>query len=304
MPPKVAARICIPVCCACIAAIWVLAHNHDHPNFSAIQNDALMHTNGSIAYQYAIATIVLTQSYQDTAMALCMSIRLSFAEGDLPSDVDLVAYVPENAYERSIDPSLLRCCFSRIHTLPLIHVSRPPSFERFKEQYIKLNLWRQTEYRRMVYMDADFVVVRVQALLDLLRDAPIAFGAVQDWNQGQWSDHWNGGLFLLEPSNDTFDALLSNLEPFIQQQRFNTEIAEQGYLSAYFDHLGFTLPTTFNLNLAIKYQAPDVWNRYADEAIAIHFTWVKPWEHPEDRQSFPASMWWASREHAKVLCKE
>ena len=302
--PKAAPRICVSVCCAFIAAIFLLVHNNYHIFPAIIQSHALMQRNGSIAHHYAIATIVLTQSYQDTAMALCMSIRSSLAEDGLPSDVDLVAYVPENAHQRSIDPSLLRCCFSRVHTLPLIHVSRPPSYERFMEQYIKLNLWRQTEYRRMVYMDADFVVVRVNALLDLLRNAPIAFGAVQDWFEGKWSDHWNGGLFLLEPSNDTFDALLSDVEPFIQQQRFNTDWAEQGYLSAYFDHLGFTLPTTYNLNLAIKYQAPDVWDLYADEAIAIHYTLVKPWEHPEDRESFPASLWWANHEHTKVICKQ
>lgn len=113
----------------------------------------------------------------------------------------------------------------------------------------------------------------------------------------------DGGLLLIEPNNSTFDDLMSSVEPFIQQQRYNTDMAAQGYLSAYFDHLGFTLPTTYNLNLAIKYQAPELWEQYIGEAVAIHYTWVKPWDHPEDRESSPASLWWTHNDRAPKKCK-
>lgn len=242
--------------------------------------------------RYAISTIVLTPNYQETAMALCMSIRSSFPEKILPSDIDLVVYVPENAQGRNVSADLLTCCFSQLHKVPLINVSQPPSFDRFKEQYIKLNLWQQTQYERLLYLDADFIVVTIDPLIDILRHSNIEFGAVQDWNNGAWSTHWNGGLFVLKPSNETFEALVTNVEPFIEQRRFNTDMAEQGYLSAYFDRLGYTLPTTYNLNLAIKYQAPEIWERYVGDAVAIHYTWVKPWEHPDEQDSFPNSLWW------------
>ena len=252
--------------------------------------------------RYAIATVVLSRDYEDAAMALCMSIRSAFANQAIPSGIELIAYIPEDAHTRGLDVTWLTCCFQRVKALPLVTVSQPPSFERFKEQYIKLNLWNQTEFHRLLYLDADFVVARIQPLLDLVQHAPIPFGAVQDWNNGAWSAHWNGGLLLLEPSLETYRKLASSVEPFIRDRRFNTDMAEQGYLSAYFDHVGFTLPTTYNLNLAIKYQAAEEWERYASQAIAIHFTWVKPWQHPEDQESFPASLYWAHRQTVDAGC--
>ncbi len=264
---------------------------------------ALEKEDGQAIPHYAMATVVLSEGYQETAMTLCMSIRSGFPADTLPVNLDVIAYIPEDAHERGIAVEWLECCFSHVQVLPHVTVSRPPATEQFKELYIKLRLWQQTHYKRLLYFDADFVVVQVQPLLDVLMHTRFHFGAVQDWYDGRWATHWNGGLLLLEPSFDTYHQLMTSLEPFIEQQRYNTGMAEQGYLSAYYDHLGYTLPTTFNLNVAIKYESPELWQKFADKAVGIHFTWGKPWQQdPEDRNTFPSSVWWAHRERVQDTC--
>ena len=199
---------------------------------------------------------------------------------------------------RGIETDRLTKCFHHVVELPLVSVSRPPSFQRFKEQYIKLHLWEQLRYERLLYMDADFNIVRFDKLMGALR-SDIDFGGVQDWNRGAWASHWNGGFILLKPDTEMARKLFDNVDPFIAGNRFDTEMSEQGYISAYFDKMGFTLPTTYNLNLAIMYQNEGAWKEYVKDAVAIHFTWVKPWL-TEDMQ-YPFDLWHANLERAKRM---
>lgn len=234
--------------------------------------------------RYAIATLALTSDYIIGSQALCFSIR----RHKIPSDVVIVAYIPVDFEERGVYPHLLSC-FDRIETLHPVKVSKGPSFYRFKEQYVKLRLWNQMQYDRIVYMDSDFYVAQLDPIVALLRSPALHFGAVKDFQAGQFREWWNGGFVVLTPNTTVCDDLLANVEPFIRDGRFDTEKAEQGYISAYFENMGYSLPTVFNLNLAILDQKPEIWKRYIDRVVAIHYTLEKPWS--SQRRGEPFDRW-------------
>ncbi len=222
--------------------------------------------------RFAIATLTLTPDYIIGSQALCLSIR----RHTVPQDVDLVAYIPADFKERGVYPDQLSC-FDRVLVMDPVVVSQPPSFFRFKEQYIKLRLWSQLQYERIVYMDSDFFVTQLDPIVQLLRSPALHFGAVRDFQAGEFREWWNGGFMVLTPNSTVYEELMNQLEPFIRDKRFDTEKAEQGYLSAFFENQGYSLPTTFNFNLAILEQKPEIWKRYIDQVVAIHFTLEKPW---------------------------
>lgn len=85
---------------------------------------------------------------------------------------------------------------------------RPPSVheperQQYSDQYTKLLLWNMTDYERLVYLDADTLVVGdVSALLELPRE--IGFAAVGDvWHHGasvnSFLSRFNAGVLSLVP---------------------------------------------------------------------------------------------------------
>lgn len=292
------------VCHLCVVALLAilvirLAVEPTHAASSVIQSfRSGMDTADNANSLYAISTMVLTSKYLESAMSLCESIRRELND-DLPSDLELVVFVVQPE-ERQIPVEWLSCCFTRVLELPVLSVSKLPVFDRFKEQYTKLHFWNQTQYNHLLYIDADATVLRVQPLLDILRSPVINFAAVQDWYEGQWAKHWNGGMLLLTPGEGIYKDLQSNVEVYIAQQKYDTNMAEQGYLSAFFAQRGFTLPTSFNFNLAIMTQNPALWDEHVKEAVIIHFTWTKPWL-TEDT-SHPMSLWKDNLIYARQRC--
>ena len=251
--------------------------------------------------KYALASLALSKDYVAAALVVCRSAReRADAElGGLPPHLELVVNVPSDAEARGIDVKRLACCFQRVVRWDPVHVVQGPSFERFKEQYVKLRLWLSTEYTRIAFMDADFLVLKFTPLFDLLR-SPVSYGAVKDFYGDKFVDWWNGGFLVMEPSEATYDRLISLVDPYIVSKRFDPEQAEQAFLSAAFDKRVFTLPSGFNLNLAILYRKKDMWDTLIEDAVAIHFTLEKPWQVPH--QTFPFNAWREVEARAVSAC--
>lgn len=272
----------IALACLLLASLYWRPLNVSLPNDESIHPTPV--TRLPVPSEYAIATLTLTPDYMIGSQALCLSIR----RHPVPADVVLVAYIPTDFEERGVYPDQLSC-FDRIKPLPPVKVSKEPSFYRFKEQYIKLRLWGQTQYERIVYLDSDFYVAQLDPIVELLRSPVFHFGAVRDFQAGQFREWWNGGFMVLTPNATVEEDLLNHIEPFIRDRRFDTEKAEQGYVSAFFENKGYSLPTVFNLNLAILDQKPDIWNQYIRDAVAIHYTLEKPWA--SHRSGDPFDRW-------------
>ena len=175
---------------------------------------------------YAIATMVSTRDYVVGANVLLYSLRKHLDPKFLP----LVTFVALFIEGKSNDDILMNLdsgwqpCF-----VPLISPARPEDvkFERFKEQFTKLALWRMVGFTRVLYLASDTLAVGDFA--PLLTNATKPFAAVRDWERGKVRDHFNMGVASLAPNLSEFKRL-DHLR--LTKRDYRLEMAEQGLLNS------------------------------------------------------------------------
>lgn len=100
----------------------------------------------------------------------------------------------------------------------------------------KLHLFRLTQYSKVIFLDADTLVLRP---LSHLFDAPHAFSAAPD---SGWPDAFNSGFMVATPSEETFEGLGD-----MMAERGSWDGGDQGLLNDYFpswNRLSFTYNVT------------------------------------------------------------
>jgi hypothetical protein len=146
---------------------------------------------------------------------------------------------------------------------------------RWGVNWTKLRLWQLEQYAKVLYLDADVLVLRN---LDDAFDAPLgaraSFLGTPDW--GKWtrpgSAKMNGGVFLLAPSA----ARMARLSAFAAHTaRYRSQEAEQGLFNAYFGAKACCLPHTFNAQKTLSVHYPALFNLSAIRVL--HFVGEKPW---------------------------
>ena len=150
-------------------------------------------------------------------------------------------------------------------------------------RYAKLQMWSMTEYSKVIYLDADMLVLKS---LDELFVSP-DLSAVPDKYPGVF----NSGLMVFEPRVSTMHAMF---DAYMTTHSYNK--GDQGFLNAFFSgranntflkadehsehrtRLSFhPLPCVFNLPIWLKRSAFGGNIKVAD-VFAVHFTAeVKPW---------------------------
>ncbi|EPS71626.1 hypothetical protein M569_03131, partial [Genlisea aurea] len=185
--------------------------------------------------------------------------------------------------------------------------------------YSKLRIWNFTEYEKMVYLDAD---IQVYANIDHLMDTPNGyFYAVMDcFCEKTWSHspqykigycqqcpdkvtwpvemgsppplYFNAGMFVHEPSTETYEKLLSTL-----QITPPTPFAEQDFLNMFFETIYKPIPLIYNLVLAMLWRHPE--NVEVEKVEVVHYCAAgsKPWRYTGKEANM-------DREDIKVLVKK
>jgi glycogenin glucosyltransferase len=173
--------------------------------------------------------------------------------------------------------------------------------------YTKLRLWAKTEYQRLIYLDADMIVLG--SLDEAIGRAHFA-AAPCLWPP----DRFNAGLLVLEPSAAVFADLMDK-----RASLPSYDGGDQGFLNSYVSDW-FTgpaehrLPAKFNLSVFL-YQYRAAWHLAMQDARVLHFTGPnKPWRmrSPWRRRlrlallqravptsgggPDPHALWWAARE--------
>lgn len=195
--------------------------------------------------------------------------------------------------------------------------------------FTKLHLWNLTQYERVLYLDADTLVLNnVDHLFQLPKE--IDFAASPELG---FPDCFNSGVMLLRPNEDTFEELCK-----FAKTRESFDGGDQGLLNVFFgdgtrnhpstfltkekDELSedskgwFRLSFTYNMEMHKVYRLyiPAAM-RYQDEHRILHFIGKqKPW-HFEDGQvqleedagpydKFYADMvkrWWEVEKRVEVM---
>lgn len=140
--------------------------------------------------------------------------------------------------------------------------------------FTKIELWRLTQYQRVVYIDCDVVALRApDELLSLEAD----FAAAPDVG---WPDCFNSGMMVLRPNLQDYYALKA-----LAQRGISFDGADQGLLNMHFRDW-HRLSFTYNCTPSANYQYIPAYKHFQSTISLIHFIGAqKPWNMP--RQIVP-----------------
>lgn len=210
---------------------------------------------------------------------------------------DMVALISDGVSEAGI--RLLEAdgwIVQRIELLANPNSHRPA---RFWGVYTKLKIFNMTEYRKVVYLDADTIVTR--SIEDLFECQGFCANV-------KHSERLNSGVMVVEPSSRLFEDMVSKV-----QSTYSYTGGDQGFLNSYY--VGFADAELFNPDLSpeIRQARPkkmerlstlynaDVglfalankWMVDAKELRVIHYTLgpLKPWDWYTAWVLEPTKMW-------------
>jgi alpha-N-acetylglucosamine transferase len=247
--------------------------------------------------RHAYATLVTNADYALGATALVRSLMLSGTQADIlvmhTGGVEAEALAPVAALGARLVPVALLAtsdAFNERHQKRAIHGTNPftkgrkPDFHTPLDNFAKLRLWEMAEYERIVFIDADAIVVRnIDRLFGYpeFSAAPNVYESLADFHR------LNSGVFVAAPSQATFDAMMARLDaPDAYWPR-----TDQTFLQAFFpDWHG--LPVFDNLLQYVWFNMPELWD-WASVRV-IHFQYEKPWEpdHPKAERVKPLIDLW------------
>jgi len=242
-------------------------------------------------------TLVTNPDYVPGAVALVRSLKLTGTDADIvvmhTAGVARDALGPLQALGatlREVDLLPTSDAFNERHARARIHADRPftkgrkPDFHTPLDNFAKLRLWQMEEYERVVFIDADAIVIRnIDRLFGYpeFSAAPNVYAGLADFHR------LNSGVFVAAPSQATFDAMLERLDaPNAHWPR-----TDQTFLQTFFpDWHG--LPVFFNLLQYVWFALPELWDWKS--VHVIHFQYEKPWEadHPKAERLRPLMELW------------
>ena len=245
----------------------------------------------------AYATLVTNADYAMGAVALVRSLRLTGTEADIlvlhTGGVEAQALEPLAGLGATLVPvELLPTSeeFNARHARAKLHADAPftkggkPAFHTPLDNFAKLRLWQMEDYERIVFLDADTLVVRNIDRLFAYPEfsaAPNVYESLADFHR------LNSGVFVAQPSKVTFEAMLIKLDaPDAFWRR-----TDQTFLESFFpDWHG--LPVFDNMLQYVWFNLPDLWDW--NSVRVIHYQYEKPWEvgHPKAERLKPLIDLW------------
>ncbi|MCB1469354.1 MAG: glycosyl transferase, partial [Rhizobiaceae bacterium] len=170
----------------------------------------------------AYVTLVTNADFAEGAVALLRSLAMSGTDADIvvmhTGGVASSALRPlEELGGRLLSVQLLPTsdAFNERHARAKLHGAAPftkgrkPEFHTPLDNFAKLRLWQLTQYERVVFLDADTLVVKnIDRLFGYPEfcAAPNVYESLADFRR------LNSGVFVAQPSEETFSAMLARLD--------------------------------------------------------------------------------------------
>ncbi len=132
--------------------------------------------------------------------------------------------------------------------------------------FTKIELWRQTQFERIVYIDSDVVAIRAP---DELLELDVDFAAAPDVG---WPDCFNSGVMVLRPNMQDYFALKA-----LAERGISFDGADQGLLNMHFRDW-HRLSFTYNCTPSANYQYIPAYKHFQSTISLVHFIGSqKPW---------------------------
>ena len=253
---------------------------------------------------YSYVTLVTNPDYALAAKALARSLQMVNSQWPLTvmavRDVDGLDELAALGCEiRMVEPLAVSAEFRARHSRKAQHTAAPftkgnkPIFHDPLDNFAKLRLWEFEEFERVVFLDADLIVVQnVDKLFGYPEfvAAPNVYEGLGDFGR------MNSGVFVAQPSRATFNRMMHELD------RPNTfwRRTDQTFLQHFFpDWHG--LPYTYNTLQYIWFNLPDLWDW--SQIKIVHYQYEKPWQadHPKHDLLAPLiALWQQVLEHGEL----
>jgi alpha-N-acetylglucosamine transferase len=230
---------------------------------------------------HAYVTLVTNADYAKGAVALVRSLVRTGTKADIvvmhTGGVPLEALAPVAVLGARLAPVELlptSAAFNERHSRARQHEAAPfikgekPAFHTPLDNFAKLRLWQLAGYEKIVFLDADVLVLRnIDRLFSYpeFSAAPNVYESLADFHR------LNSGVFVASPSEAIFSAMLEELDrPGASWRR-----TDQTFLQEFFpDWHG--LPVFFNMLQYVWFNLPELWDWKS--ISVLHYQYEKPWE--------------------------
>ncbi|KAJ8769105.1 hypothetical protein K2173_000880 [Erythroxylum novogranatense] len=211
----------------------------------------------------AYATILHSAHvYVCGAIAAAQSIRLSGSNRDLVILVDETISV----YHRSG----LEAAGWKVRTIQRIRNPKAEKDAYNEWNYSKFRLWQLTDYDKIIFIDADLLI---------LRNIDFLFGMPEISATGNNGTLFNSGVMIIEPSNCTFNLLMEHINEI---ESYNG--GDQGYLNEIFTwwhripkHINFLKHFWIGDEEEVKQKKTQLFGAEPPILYVLHYLGVKPW---------------------------
>ncbi|UZP34524.1 hypothetical protein NXS19_002340 [Fusarium pseudograminearum] len=233
------------------------------------------------------ATLLLSDSYLPGALVLAHSLRDAGANHKLAVLVTLDSVSGDSITQ-------LKEVYDYIFPVPRIRNDHPANLQLMNRgdlhsAFTKINLWRLTDFSKIVYIDADVVAYRAPEELFNLSQP---FAAAPDIG---WPDLFNTGVMVLDPNMGDFYAMMAMAERGI-----SFDGADQGLINMHFGQQYHRLSFTYNVTPSAHYQYVPAYRHFQSSINMVHFIGAnKPWFTGRDAPSGSGPFtemigrWWA-----------
>lgn len=245
---------------------------------------------------HAYVTLVTNADYARGALALQRSLTAVRATAPLlvllpDQSIDCSALEAAGCQLVPVAVPTVSDAFAKRHARQRIHSAEPftkgkkPTFHDPLQNFCKLRLWQLTDYRKLVFLDADSIVLQP---IERLFNYPEFSGAPNLYESLADMHRLNSGVFVATPSSQTYDAMLRTLDaPDAFWRR-----TDQTFLENYFpDWHG--LPWCYNVLQYVYFNLPELW--HWPSIRVLHYQYEKPWEtdHAKRHLLQPLiDLWW------------
>lgn len=231
--------------------------------------------------------LVLTDAYLPGAAVLAHSLR------DSGTDKKLACLVLQDSLRASTVEEL-QSLFN--YVIPIDRIGNPQPANLYLMNrpdllytFTKLHLWRLTQFRKIVYIDADVVALRAP---EELFDIEEPFAAAPDVG---WPDCFNTGVMVISPHMGDYHALRA-----MANAGDSFDGGDQGLINQYYEHRPWKrISFTYNTTPSANYQYEPAYRYYKRDIAMVHFIGrEKPWQRGRSAQGTPSafqemlSRWW------------
>jgi len=235
--------------------------------------------------KYSFISIISTDDYLDGLLVLFYSLK------NTQSKYPFLVLLTPNISKKTISTLNKYSISYKVLSEEIQNPTNVSQNHRWFPTYSKLHIFNQTEYDKLVFLDADMLILRnIDELFDFPHMSATNAGGMLP-RKSSWT-HLNSGLIVLEPSKKLFNDMLSKIGKIEKVESGGNKLkpqygSDQDFLNAYYPDW----PNKKELHLDHKY---NMFHYYLDEynklfgysineephpiSIIHYASYLKPWK--------------------------